>query len=100
MTQEEYNSELNQLEQEFLVNKRKLATKCAFSNNAVKIGDIVTDHIGSIMVESIKVGFPSLNELPSCVYDGVELKKDKTPKKIPTKRSAWQCNLVENADRN
>lgn len=100
MTREEYKSELDRLEQEFLANKRQLAIKCASDNNTVKVGDIVTDHIGSILVKNIKAGFPSLENLPCCVYDGIELKKDKTLKKIPTKRSAWQCNLVENADRN
>lgn len=70
----------------------ELVKKFAYSNNKVKQGDIVTDHIGSIKVERVRV-HQGLNII-CCIYDGVMLKKDLTPVKKLTKRSVYQSNLV------
>lgn len=92
MTIEEYQSELKLLESEFLKRKYRLVKECALSNNDYQIGDIFTDHIGSIKVEQIDVVLSS--QKPTCVYCGIELKKDGTPTKKRTKRQAWQINDI------
>lgn len=63
-----------------------------FANNTVKIGDIFTDHIGSIVVEDIKAS--AAFRVYGCVYFGLELTKKLEPKKNGSKRSAFQQNAV------
>ena len=63
-----------------------------FANNTVKIGDIFTDHIGSIVVEDIKAS--SFFKMYGCVYFGLELTKKLEPKKNGSKRSAFQQNAA------
>ena len=74
--------------------EKELARKYAYANNKIKVGDIVTDHIGSIKVEKILWGFASFKDKPLCIYRGIELKKDKTPTKRGNKRDVYQSNLV------
>lgn len=96
MKKEELDSKLSQLEQEYSLNKKKLIREFCDANNPYKVGDIFTDHIGSIRIEKIKYSFSLYREKPCCVYYGVELKKDLTPKKIQTNREAWQSNDIKN----
>jgi hypothetical protein len=95
MTPEEYKSKLTAIKLQFEENKSILAKEYAFSNNPYKIGDIITDHIGSIKIEKIQytLGWESMKELPYCVYSGITLKKDKTPTKTPNQRTVHQTNL-------
>lgn len=69
-----------------------VAKEYAFSHNVVSVGDIVTDHIGSIKVEQIKY---TMDDIPACVYYGQELKKDKTPKKIQSTRRVHSANMLQ-----
>jgi hypothetical protein len=95
MTKEQYIQKLKDLEAEFENKKGELVRLCAFSNNTIKVGDVITDHSGSIKVEKIQVAFGYACDLPSCVYTGIELNKDGTPNKKGKKRSVWQSNLVK-----
>jgi len=65
----------------------------AVSNSIVKIGDVVTDHIGSVKVESIKL-YRCFGELPRLSYYGIRLKKNGLPFVSGEKRSAYQMNLI------
>lgn len=67
----------------------------AKSNNPYKVGDIVTDHIGALQIQRISVCAPQpYNPLPCCIYRGVELKKDGTPKKHQDPmRYVYQFNI-------
>lgn len=94
MTELEYRDELVKLETEYRKKRQELMAKFALSNNTVKKGDKFTDHIGTILVEEIKAQ-GSLTGLPSCIYLGVELKKDGTPKKSGEKRWAYQTNKLK-----
>lgn len=91
---EDYKLKLQELEKEFSIKKENLKKQYAFENNPYKIGDIVTDHIGSIKIESIVPTIPFLSNEPSCYYEGIELKKDLTPKKKGDKRMVYQGNIV------
>jgi hypothetical protein len=97
MTDIEYKLKLNDIEKRFEEDKRILARDYAYSNNPNKIGDIVTDHIGSIKIERIKytLGWVSMKELPFCVYEGIELKKDGTSTKKQNHRDVYQNNLIK-----
>ncbi len=62
------------------------------ANNPYKVGDIFTDHIGSIKIEKIGYVLNLGRYKPYCIYSGLELKKDGTPKKGDKKRVAHQIN--------
>ena len=89
MTKEELNNELLKLKKEFERKEQELKIKYCNAHNPYKVGDIFTDHIGSIIIE--KIGYYFAFEL-SCTYFGAELKKDGTLRKDGSKRSAHQTN--------
>ena len=94
MTKEEYKLSLLKIEAEKDKKVKELREIYAFSNNKVATGDIFTDHIGSIKVETIKLTMGRYDGFPECVYFGTMLKKDLTQFKSGEKRNAWQSNAV------
>lgn len=93
MTQEEYKNKIAELSKKFELDRQNLRKEYAFSNNPYKIGDIITDHIGSIKIDNVKCAQPFLSELPCCVYIGLELKKDGTPTKLGKQRTIYHTNI-------
>jgi hypothetical protein len=93
MTKEEYNTKLKKFKKDFEDAKLQVAKEYAKSNNPYKIGDVVTDHMGSIKIE--KIGFWITAEFPECMYSGIELKKDGTSFKNKKQRTVWQFNIVK-----
>ncbi len=89
---ETYEKELKNIDIEFRNKKHSLAREYAMANNPYKIGDKVTDHIGSIRIEKISAYL--LGKKPCAMYYGLELKKDGTPKKKGDKRYVWQTNIL------
>jgi len=71
--------------------QNELAKEYAFSNNTVQIGDIVQDHIGKCLVESIS--FTLGWGVPTCVYIGPRLKASGKPFKNKEVRQVYQSNL-------
>ena len=57
MEYQEYKDKLKGLELEFEQKKSKLIKEYVDANNPYKIGDKVTDHANSIIIEKIKIGF-------------------------------------------
>jgi hypothetical protein len=94
MTELEYKEALKELAAEYENNKVALAKDFAISNNTVKYGDIITDHIGSLEVKRMTVS--TFSKQPQMVYYGIELKKDLTPMKNQTNRAVYQSNLIKN----
>lgn len=90
---EKLEQELKLLEQEYERSKHNLITTYCNANNPYEIGDIFTDHIGSILIEQI--GYSGAFSSYNCKYYGLELKKDGTPKKLGNKRWAYQSNEVK-----
>lgn len=98
MTPEQYKERKKQLERKLEVELINLAKEYALANNPYKEGDVLQDHIGKIRVRKIQVSassFVSGSNLPTCVYTGLELKKDGTPTAKGTERSVWQQNLIK-----
>lgn len=93
MTKEEYKERIISIERECTIKKNKLKRECALSNNPYKVGDVVEDHIGKLRIERIGVYTNPWN-LPSCVYYGIELKKDGTPCKRQTNRPVYQLYII------
>jgi len=94
MTKEEYVKNQKELEIEYSKSKEELMKEFVRSNDPYKIGDKVTDHIGTIIIESKKYDWGYT--CPCAVYFGIELKKDGTPNKKMTKRNLWQSNILTN----
>ena len=94
MTIDDYKKALSDLALQYEHARSEYHRQFALSNNTVKHGDVFTDHIGSILVERIGVCFSGLDTIPSCKYYGKELKKDGTPKKNNTYRTAYQSNSL------
>lgn len=89
----EYENRLKVIEQEAVAKKKALNAECAISNNTVKTGDVIEDHIGRIQVEKFSVQIPSFGRMPVCAYFGIEITKAGIPSKKGTKRWAHQSNL-------
>ncbi len=94
MTTGEFKKEMQLALNEYEKNKKRIVERYCLENSPYKIGDVFTDHIGSIRIEKIDFGTPSFSPYPCCLYYGVELKKDRTPKKSGSKRHAWQSNDI------
>ena len=93
MNKEEYLKAKKALEEECEINKKHLARKFAYSNNPVKIGDIITDHYKTIRVEKLVYGRNFGYTFPCMFYYGTRL----TKKGEPAKRNN-DANRVAQAD--
>lgn len=94
MTHEEYLKKIKDLNREFGEKKTSIMKSYVDANNKYKIGDTVTDHLGSIKVEKISYHW-GLYDKPCAVFYGSELKKDGTVKKLGGKRNLYQSNIKE-----
>jgi hypothetical protein len=93
MTKEQYYEKLKAIELEYDAMKKTLYREYAFANNPYKVGDFVTDHIGTIKIEKIQAY--KAFDLPSCVYTGTQYKKDGTLSKKQNHTVVNQINIVE-----
>ena len=88
MTEQEYNEQLKQLDDEFqaaknryATAKKELAKEYVLSNNPYQVGDVVKDIDKQIIrITAISVGYSPLQNKYMCVYTGILLNKDLTPK--------------------
>lgn len=94
MTTEQLHTEQIRLKREYEKALKDVAKKYCDANNPYKVGDVFTDHIGSIIIERIEY-HTSLGSYYCCVYYGTILNKDGTPtKKKGNKRFAYQSNDI------
>jgi hypothetical protein len=92
---ETYKEKIKDLEKEFENKKTALMKEFVLANNPYKIGDKITDHIGTIIIESIGFAYIGYGSPPCATYFGKELKKDGEPKKNGNKRRVWQSNIIK-----
>jgi hypothetical protein len=92
MTIEQLNKNLETLAFQYEESKRTLIKEYCLANNPYKVGDVFTDHLGSILIEYIKFSIYD----KCCAYNGVELTKKGEPNKRGTRRNAWQKNDIKN----
>ena len=78
MKKEEYEKKLIDMEERHRKEELALKKEFAFSNSLIKKGDIISDKIKTIRVDSIR--YTTLG-LPECVYDGVLITKAGKPYK-------------------
>jgi hypothetical protein len=94
MNLDEYKEKIKEIEVRASDEKNLVAKEYALANNSILIGDIVEDHIGKVLVENISFAFHHVDRMPLCVYWGMELKKNGTPKISGNKRKVFQSNLI------
>lgn len=91
MTKPELDAKLKELETQYVAQCQLLKIAFCKANNPYRVGDIFTDHIGSIRIE--KIGFYLSGSMGhTCTYEGVVLKKDGKETKNRDKRTAYQKN--------
>lgn len=94
MTNQEYLNNKKAIDLKHQEELKELRRKYALANNPHKIDDVVTDHIGSLIIKQIGVTVGLGSDYPSCFYLGIEVKKDgKTAFKKQTGRKVYQSNL-------
>jgi hypothetical protein len=94
MNLEDYNNQKRDIERQAQKDKTALIIKFVDLNNQYKIGDIVTDHIGSIRYDELKYTITGSENIPTPIYIGIELKKDGTPKKRVVIRNVYGSNVL------
>jgi hypothetical protein len=95
MTTIEYIAKKKALTAKFDLERNLIAKEYAFSNNTIKVGDIIFDGHERMIVESIKYVTDQLfgDRLPCCVYKGKTLTKIGTIKKRNPDYLIYQFNL-------
>ena len=81
MNKEEYLKAKKALEEECEIKKKHLAREFAYSNNPVKIGDIITDNYKTIRVEKLLWGYNIGTPFSCMYYRGTRLTKNGQPAK-------------------
>jgi hypothetical protein len=94
MTDEQFRKKLKAIDDEFKKQSNAVYIEYAISRNPYEVGDVFTDHIGSIKIEKMKAAY-SLNGKSCMSYFGIAVKKDGTPTKKGEKRWAYQSNEVK-----
>ena len=92
---EEYHEKKKEIENRAQKEIKRLVCEYALSedNNSIQVGDMVTDHIGTIKVTSIKV-YLDFNR-PSCIYRGLQYTKQGKPFKSGEERDVYQFNIKQ-----
>ena len=94
MTLEEYKSKVKSLKKRHGDELRDIAIEYANENRIADIGDIVTDHCGSLKVERITYSGQTVSgEGPTCIYHGLCFTESCKPFKNNKKTVAWQDNI-------
>lgn len=87
MDKDEYKKRVAEMEARHKKESDDLAEEYAKANNPYKVGDILTDGGDrTIQVDRIRYSrgttWGGYSEFPFCVYEGLRLKKDLTPRKV------------------
>ena len=94
MNEQEYKNKIDAIDRESKARKTVINREFALANISIKTGDIISDHMGNIVVESIGFYFDTNKGLPACVFFGSIINKNGTlSKKGVNKRSVFQSNL-------
>ena len=92
MTKEELNERILIIGMEATIKKNDLYKEYALSHNPYKVGDVITDHIGSGRIRSIYVTIGQMDE-PMCVYICDNLTKSGKISKREPQRHIYQKNI-------
>lgn len=92
-TLEEYYAKSKELQKKQREEALALAKEYALSIALYKVGDIIKDSVSAIKVTKLR--FDILFDEPKTVYEGVELRKDLTPRKDGSTRAIYGNDRIE-----
>lgn len=95
MNKEEYLSKCKELDDKIKVDRFNLMKEFVYSNNPVKIGDIIKDHSIIIEVDKIQMSRFLDGDVPALEYFGKKIKKDGKFFKDNSRDAIHQSNLKE-----
>lgn len=95
MNREELEQKLKELKIKYDSEKFEIIKSYCDANNPYKVGDVFTDHMGSVIVEKIKYYYSDFYVGYYCTYLGAVLKKDGKARKNNDKRWAFQSNDIK-----
>lgn len=100
MTLEEYNTKINEAKKRHEAEINSLHKEYAMSNAKFSVGDIIKDHRWTLLID--KITWSKFMSDPEPVYQGLELKKDLTPRKDGSRVSIYgnKADLVKKAETN
>lgn len=94
MTLDEYKQKKQGLKEAYEKALSDLNRECATSNNPYKVGDVITDHIGSGRIRKVvAIYVDSYDTMPTLVYECDNLTKEGEIQKREPIRRIWQCNI-------
>jgi hypothetical protein len=93
MTKEELKEKINELSRQFEEEKNKIYKQYLEEEYSIKIGDIVTDHVHTIKVESIDYFYDCFLHIPTAKLNGPDYKKDGTISKRQTNMPVYSQNI-------
>lgn len=82
MNKEDLRKQIDQLQNKFNEDRKQILRAYCDANNPYKIDEIFTDHMGSIIVESMQYHYGTI---PECIYYGTILKKMELPEQMVQK---------------
>ena len=91
MEYDDYKLKYDEIDNEADMKKNELDKEYAYSHNTIKVGDFITDHIGTIKVE--KISYAKFNPTPECVYIGPIYTKSGHRSKCGGIRYVFQRNI-------
>lgn len=95
MEEQEYHEKIKDLRATFKSDMFKIDKEFALANSTLKVGDFATDSIGTIKIDTIRIGRSLGSDTPECVYYGVCYTKKGQPYKSGETRQVWQRNLKQ-----
>lgn len=93
MTKDEFDKAIAEIELEAKEKKQVVYIDYAVKNKTNSIGDIISDHSCTILIDKLNVKFNLLSKYPEMVYYGKKLRKDNTPYKNGDREVIWQSNI-------
>lgn len=94
MTHQEFRAEMEDLEKQYKLEKKRIINEYVMSWCPYKIGDIVRDHIGFVKIEKIVPIIGICNKVDIMML-GTEYTLKLEPKKTGTRRNIYHSNIEQ-----
>jgi len=94
MIKEEYEKLVLDAKKNYSKTIEEVNIRFSKENNPYKIGDIIADSYKKIKIKEIEFGH-MVACAPTCLYIGLLLKKDETPRKDGKRGNIWQYNIKD-----
>lgn len=97
MTHQEFRAEMEDLEEQYKLEKKRILCEYVMSWCPYKIGDIVRDHIGFVKIEKIVPIIGICNKVDIMML-GTEYTLKLEPKKTGARRNIYHSNIEQYED--